>query len=87
MAFTASNVVLQAETINNSPVEATSVSMSIFSGIFNLGIACGTYIGGQVCTYASISTIGYAGAVLAFLTFVYWHKIVRKKMGKKDVDR
>lgn len=87
MAFTASNVVLQAETINNSPVEATSVSMSIFSGIFNLGIACGTYIGGQVCTYASISAIGYAGAVLAFLTFVYWHKVVRKKMGKKDVDR
>lgn len=50
MVFTASNVVLQAETINNSPIEATAVSMSIFSGIFNLGIACGTYIGGQVCT-------------------------------------
>lgn len=54
MVFTASNVVLQAETINNSPVEATSVSMSIFSGIFNWGIACGTYIGGQVCTHFSI---------------------------------
>lgn len=85
MVFTASNVVLQAETINNSPVEATSVSMSIFSGIFNLGIACGTYIGGQVCTHFSMSDIGYAGAVLAFLTFIYWNKIIKKKMKEKAV--
>lgn len=85
MVFTASNVVLQAETINNSPVEATSVSMSIFSGIFNLGIACGTYIGGQVCTHFSMSDIGYTGAVLAFLTFIYWNKIVKKKMKEKAV--
>ena len=85
MVFTASNVVLQAETINNSPVEATSVSMSIFSGIFNLGIACGTYIGGQVCTHFSMSDIGYVGAVLAFLTFIYWNKIIKKKMKEKAV--
>lgn len=85
MMFTASNVVLQAETINNSPVEATAVSMSIFSGLFNLGIACGTYIGGQVCTYFSMSDIGYAGAVLAFMAFVYWNKIVKKKMKEQSV--
>lgn len=85
MVFTASNVVLQAETINNSPIEATSVSMSIFSGIFNLGIACGTYIGGQVCIHFSMSDIGYAGAVLAFLTFIYWNKIIKKKMKEKAV--
>ena len=85
MVFTASNVVLQAETINNSPIEATAVSMSIFSGIFNLGIACGTYIGGQVCTHFSMSDIGYAGAVLAFITFIYWNKIIKKKMKEKAV--
>ena len=71
MAFTASNVVLQAETINNSPTEATSVAMSIFSGLTNLGIAFGSYIGGQVCTHLSISVIGYVGGALALLTFVY----------------
>ena len=87
MAFTASNVVLQAETINNSPAEATAVSMSIFSGLTNLGIACGTYIGGQVCTHLSISVIGYVGAALALLTFVYWNKIVKKKMKEMSISR
>lgn len=84
VVFTASNVVLQAETINNSPIDATAVSMAIFSGIFNLGIACGTYIGGRVCTHFSMSGIGYAGAVLAFITFVYWNKIIKKKMKAKS---
>lgn len=83
MAFTSSNVVLQAEIINNSPVESTSVAMSIFSGLFNLGIACGTYIGGQVCTHYSMADIGYAGAALALITFVYWNNVVKKKMKDK----
>ena len=87
MAFTASNVVLQAETINNSPAEATSVAMSIFSGLTNLGIAFGTYIGGQVCTHLSISVIGYVGGALAFLTFVYWNKIVKKRMKAQSVSQ
>lgn len=66
-AVTAFNVALQAEIINNSPLDATSVSMSIFSGIFNLGIGCGTLIGGSICTYLSISDIGYMGGLLAIL--------------------
>lgn len=81
--FTASNVLLQAEIINNSPAEAVSVSMSIFSGLFNLGIGCGTYIGGVVCTHASISGVGYAGGVVALLTFVYWRRHVVKAIRKR----
>lgn len=78
MAVTAFNVALQAEIITYSPQSATSISMSIFSGIFNLGIGCGTLVGGSICTYFSISEIGYAGGALAVLTFVYWHKKVKK---------
>lgn len=33
----------------------------------------------------SMSDIGYAGAVLAFLTFIYWNKIIKKKMKEKAV--
>lgn len=76
MAVTAFNVALQAEIINNSPQNATSISMSIFSGIFNLGIGCGTLVGGSICTYLSIAEIGYMGGVLAVVAFVYWHKRV-----------
>lgn len=76
MTFTASNITLQADTINYSPLDATAVSTSIFSGLTNLGIACGTYIGGAVYTHLSLSVIGYAGGILALLTYFYWIKRV-----------
>lgn len=83
MTFTASNVTLQAETINYSPLDATAVSTSIFSGLTNLGIACGTYIGGTVYTHFSLSGIGYVGGILALLTFIYWIKRVVPAMKNK----
>ena len=83
MTFTASNVTLQAETINCSPLDATAVSTSIFSGLTNLGIACGTYIGGAVYTHFSLSAIGYVGGLLALLTFIYWIKRVIPAMLNK----
>lgn len=80
--FTASNVVMQSEIIHMSPQDATSVSMSIFSGIFNLGIACGTYVGGSVCTHMSIADIGYVGGAMALVTFIYWRRYVMARFRK-----
>ena len=45
--------------------------MSIFSGIFNLGIGTGTLAGGGVCTWLSIPYIGYAGGAIAIIAFIY----------------
>lgn len=64
-AATAFNVAFQATIIRITKTEATSVAMSIFSGIFNLGIGSGAFIGGLVCTHSSLSLIGYYGAVIA----------------------
>lgn len=72
MAATAYNVSFQSELINHTTDDATPVAMSISSGIFNLGIATGTLIGGGVCTHASIAYIGFAGAVIALLAFLFW---------------
>lgn len=83
MAVTAFNVALQAEIINYSPQNATSISMSIFSSIFNLGIGCGTLVGGSICMYLSLSGIGYAGGALAVLAFVYWYMKVKKQLRVK----
>lgn len=83
MAVTAFNVALQAEIINYSPQNATSISMSIFSGIFNLGIGCGTLVGGSICMYLSLSGIGYAGGALAVLAFAYWYMKVKKQLHVK----
>ena len=69
---TAYNVGMQSEIISLSPPEATAVSMSIFSGIFNLGIGCGALAGGFVCTHASIAYIGFAGGLIALIALAYW---------------
>ena len=83
IAVTAFNVALQAEIINYSPQNATSISMCIFSGIFNLGIGCGTFLGGYVCTYISIDEVGYIGGGVAVLAFVYWYMRVKKLLRAK----
>ena len=60
--------------------EATAVAMSIFSGIFNLGIGCGTLLGGAVCTYSSISRIGFAGGLVAVGAFFYCTRRLLKRL-------
>lgn len=81
-AVTAFNVAMQSEIINHAPSVATSVAMSVFSGIFNLGIGMGTLAGGMVCTHFSIDYIGVAGGVLALLAFAYWQTRVSHGVGQ-----
>lgn len=71
MAVTAFNVTFQSELIRCTSEEASAIAMSIFSAIYNLGIGCGTGIGGLVCTHASIRWIGIAGGVIAAAAAVY----------------
>lgn len=61
MAF---QVSFQAELIGCVSAAASSVAMAIFSGIFNLGIGCGTWFGGTVYTKISLKDIGFAGGVI-----------------------
>ena len=74
MAATAYNVAMQSNIILITTPESTSVAMSIFSGIFNLGIGSGAFFGGQICDHVDISYIGYAGAILGFIALIYWIK-------------
>ena len=71
MAITAFNVTFQAETIKAASAEGSTVAMSIYSGIYNLGISVGTWVGGLVCTYVSISYIGIAGGITACAALVF----------------
>ena len=71
MAITAFNVTFQAETIKAASAEGSTVAMSIYSGIYNLGISVGTWVGGLVCTYVSISYIGIAGGITACAAFIF----------------
>ncbi len=72
MAATAYNVSFQNEIINHTNPNATPVAMSMSSGIFNMGIATGTLIGGGICTHFSIAYIGYAAGALSLVAVGYW---------------
>ncbi len=72
MGSTAYNVAMQSNVILATTPESTSVAMSIFSGIFNLGIGCGAYIGGAICTHSSLAYVGYAGAIFGLAGLLYW---------------
>ena len=64
LAIMAFQVSFQAELIGCVSAAASSVAMAIFSGIFNLGIGCGTWFGGTVYTKISLKDIGFAGGVI-----------------------
>lgn len=72
--ITMMNLVFQAE-LMNAEKEATTVAMSLYSGLFNLGIGAGAFIGGRVCDSVGVGAVGWFGAAIAlvgtFLVFRY----------------
>lgn len=68
---TAFNIAFQDNTIRFAPENAISIGMSIFSGIFNLGIGSGAYVGGLVVSHLSIDYIGYAGGIIGLIATLY----------------
>ncbi len=82
-AATAFNVAFQDTIIKNTSADATSIGMSIFSGLFNLGIGSGAFIGGAVVTHVSIAAIGYFGAAIAAIAALYFGLVVARHARKR----
>lgn len=81
---TAFNIAFQDNTIRYAPEDGTSVAMSIFSGIFNLGIGCGAYIGGIVVSKLSLAYIGYAGGTIGIVAILYCTCRLFKNMRRRE---
>lgn len=64
LANTFYNMAFQSEIIRHVP-EGTSIAMSIYSGIYNVGIGGGALIGGHACSWISVSSIGYIGGTIS----------------------
>lgn len=62
LTSTAFNVAAQSEIILHADA-AGSVAMAFFSGIFNLGIGTGSFIGGKVVDLINLGSIGYIVSV------------------------
>lgn len=58
-------IAMQSEIIRHLSTGAAPVAMSIFSGIFNMGIGSGTYIGSLLTARGYLPYIGLAGGLLA----------------------
>ena len=58
--------------------DATDVAMSLFSGIFNLGIGAGALVGNQISLHVSMSAIGYLGAIPDLVALIWSVLIFRK---------
>ncbi len=63
------NLSFQSEVIRCAP-QGTEVAMSIYSGIYNVGIGAGALVGGSVCDGAGIRSIGYVGGAIALAAVV-----------------
>lgn len=61
---TAFNVACQAEVIHVTDDDSSAVAMSVFSGLFNLGIGAGTAIGGAVTSSVGVAYVGVAGGLI-----------------------
>lgn len=73
VSLTALALSLQIRVLKLAP-KATDVAMSIFSGIFNVGIGGGAMVGGLMIAGFGLPMIGYMGALIvmgAVAAFIY----------------
>lgn len=68
---------MQVKVLAMAP-DATDVAMSLYSGIFNIGIGAGALLGNQVSIRLSMANIGYIGAVLALASLMWCIFIFRR---------
>lgn len=71
VSATAYNVAAQAEVIRTTSQAATPVAMSVFSGLFNVGIGTGSIVGGLVCDAAGPAGVGLVGGAVATAGALY----------------
>lgn len=70
LAINSYNLAFQSEIIQIAP-HGTAIAMSIYSGIYNVGIGAGALVGGTVCANAGVASVGYVGGIIAAVAAFY----------------
>lgn len=69
-AIMAVSLSMQAQVLTLAP-DATDVAMSLYSGIYNIGIGAGALVGNQVISHLGLADIGTTGAVLSAVALLW----------------
>jgi len=76
------SLILQVTVLELTP-DATDVAMSLYSGIYNIGIGGGAFVGSLVISHSSMKHVGIVGALFGSVTLVLaiwiWRKYLLKK--------
>ena len=87
LVVTAFNVCLQNEIMAYSVSDAVPVTMSLFSGIYNAGIATGSIVGGMVTDTVGVGDIGYVGGMFILVGSIIAGLVLIPLIKKRDRDR
>ena len=84
---TSFNVTFQNEALRVSPSDASAISMALFSGIFNVGIAMGSIIGGWITDGPGVGDIGYVGAAFVIVATLITALYIIPRMRARESQR
>ena len=77
-AMTLINMILQARLMKVEK-RATTIAMSVYSGLYNLGIGGGAAIGGYICNKSGLGAICTFGAIIALVGSILFTVQYRKQ--------
>lgn len=80
MAIMIIGLAMQAKVLEAAP-DATDVAMSLYSGIYNIGIGGGALLGNQISMHMGMDHIGQTGAMLGFAGFAWSLMVFRGEIG------
>ena len=83
LCYIAFNTSLQSHLLSESPKDATPIIMYIYSGLYNVGIASGSLIGGGVTDTIGVGYVGFVGAAFACISTLILVFYLLPKLNKK----
>lgn len=71
ISITMFGMLMQSKVLEAAP-DGTDVAMSVYSGIYNIGIGGGALVGSQVLLHLSIGEVGYVGAIFVITALLFF---------------